>query len=657
MRIAPYLALILAPPLLAAPSLAQQTWYVDKSGNGDFPTIMSAIQDSAVVTGDRIIVRPGTYFETVSFSGKDLELVSEQPYAAVIDGSGAGPIITFENGESQAAVLDGFIIQNGVASNGGGVYLFNYSAPKLRNLRVESCNSTGLGGGIYGHSNATIDLENVSVANCFSPRGGGAIAAESTIEVRILGCTFSSNTVAADCGSKQGGALYAASTSVEIQGSDISANKAYGPNNCQFDSRSQGGGIYCIDTTLVINDSRISSNWCAGGGSSGGTGATAYVEGGGIYALNSDLAVQDSTFSGNYLPYRSRSSRRGPAVFANSSSMSLARVLITGDNIAGGVYSEACMSVSVNHVTSTVQVADSASTSATVQDSIFWGHAGLVVGLDASYCCVEGGYPGLGNITLDPLFVDANSGDYRLSASSPCIDRGDPNSAPDPDGTRTDMGAIWFDQRTTDSDSDDDGILDQDELLLVGTDPFSFDTDGDGISDGVEYGVTEPTLDTDLAVFIPDRDPATTTDPLSADSDGGGMDDGREDFNADGAYQYGEFDPNQTADDCFRLTVPQLIPGTTVSITVGDARPGSTGALFYSLAGPGPTPTSYGFTFDLSTPLTQHQIIYLSGGNGTFSLDVPPQAPPGLSVWMQAVEKLYYADAYRTSDAWAGVIQ
>lgn len=210
-----------------------------------------------------------------------------------------------------------------------------------------------------------------------------------------------------------------------------------------------------------------------------------------------------------------------------------------------------------------------------------------------------------------------------------------------------------------DLDRDDDGLEDSFEASILGTDPELFDTDGDGMGDGLELGMTLSDIGpyTDRVVFRPDADPSTTTDPLNADSDGGGMSDGQEDFNLDGAYQYGEFDPNQTGDDRFRLNVPQLIPGTTASITVGDARPGSTGALFYSLAGPGPTPTAYGFTFDLSAPFVRHQIIYLSGGNGTFSLDVPPQAPPGLSVWMQAVEKLYYADAYRTSDAWAGVIQ
>jgi hypothetical protein len=51
----------------------------------------------------------------------------------------------------------------------------------------------------------------------------------------------------------------------------------------------------------------------------------------------------------------------------------------------------------------------------------------------------------VGNINEDPLFVDRAAGDYRLTALSPCVDAGDPASELDPDGTRADMGAFYFD--------------------------------------------------------------------------------------------------------------------------------------------------------------------------------------------------------------------
>ncbi len=48
------------------------------------------------------------------------------------------------------------------------------------------------------------------------------------------------------------------------------------------------------------------------------------------------------------------------------------------------------------------------------------------------------------NIFLDPLFVNPDSGNYNLTANSPCIDAGDPESPLDPDGTIADMGAFYF---------------------------------------------------------------------------------------------------------------------------------------------------------------------------------------------------------------------
>jgi len=55
---------------------------------------------------------------------------------------------------------------------------------------------------------------------------------------------------------------------------------------------------------------------------------------------------------------------------------------------------------------------------------------------------------GEGVLSSNPLFVSPENGDYRLSEGSPCIDTGDPESEPDPDGTRADMGAFYFHQLT-----------------------------------------------------------------------------------------------------------------------------------------------------------------------------------------------------------------
>jgi len=85
----------------------------------------------------------------------------------------------------------------------------------------------------------------------------------------------------------------------------------------------------------------------------------------------------------------------------------------------------------------------------TCVDSILWGNAPDEIAgepiLDVSYSCVEGGYPGTGNIPLDPLLFGPAGSDAHLREGSPCIDAGDPNGPPDFDGTRADIGAVPFD--------------------------------------------------------------------------------------------------------------------------------------------------------------------------------------------------------------------
>jgi predicted outer membrane repeat protein len=64
--------------------------------------------------------------------------------------------------------------------------------------------------------------------------------------------------------------------------------------------------------------------------------------------------------------------------------------------------------------------------------------------LNVIYSNIEGGYPGTGNIDIDPQFVNAGAGNFHLTCSSPCIDAGDPASPLDPDYTRADMGAYYY---------------------------------------------------------------------------------------------------------------------------------------------------------------------------------------------------------------------
>jgi len=65
--------------------------------------------------------------------------------------------------------------------------------------------------------------------------------------------------------------------------------------------------------------------------------------------------------------------------------------------------------------------------------------------INFNYSCSSVSFSGgTGNITGNPQFVSPNNNDFHFLSSSPCVDTGDPNSPLDPDGSRADMGALYY---------------------------------------------------------------------------------------------------------------------------------------------------------------------------------------------------------------------
>jgi hypothetical protein len=70
-----------------------------------------------------------------------------------------------------------------------------------------------------------------------------------------------------------------------------------------------------------------------------------------------------------------------------------------------------------------------------ITNTIVWDNSGAEILVQSgspsvSYCDVKGGFPGTGNIDLDPLFRDPARGDFTLTSVSPCVDAGDPGYRP-----------------------------------------------------------------------------------------------------------------------------------------------------------------------------------------------------------------------------------
>jgi len=76
------------------------------------------------------------------------------------------------------------------------------------------------------------------------------------------------------------------------------------------------------------------------------------------------------------------------------------------------------------------------------------GQAGIVVNNNGTVNWLEG------NLSENPLFANPDIGDFQLTENSPCIDTGDPTSQYDPDGTRADMGALYFQHENSSEDTE-----------------------------------------------------------------------------------------------------------------------------------------------------------------------------------------------------------
>jgi hypothetical protein len=131
-----------------------------------------------------------------------------------------------------------------------------------------------------------------------------------------------------------------------------------------------------------------------------------------------------------------------------------------------------------------------------ISNSIFWHNSSDdLFGCQAHYCCIERGGEGQGNLSADPMFVDAENGDYHLlsergrywpkhsvwvldKVTSPCIDSGDPTAdyseEPRPNGARINMGAYGGTAYASlneapllDCDTNRDGVVDMTDYALL----------------------------------------------------------------------------------------------------------------------------------------------------------------------------------------------
>ncbi|MFO0728381.1 MAG: hypothetical protein U1E65_31690 [Myxococcota bacterium] len=162
-----------------------------------------------------------------------------------------------------------------------------------------------------------------------------------------------------------------------------------------------------------------------------------------------------------------------------------------------------------------------------------------------------------GNGTKDGSSLDVGSLDGASTPDTGTYDSGQDDGSTNPGDTGGGRDAAMLpadagpDPRNPDNDhldSDCDGLSDAYEFATVypggmKTSPSNSDSDGDGIPDGVEVGVTTIVAGSGCAVVAFDADPTTHTSPVAADTDNDGIPDGLEDANKNGTRDQGELDP------------------------------------------------------------------------------------------------------------------
>jgi parallel beta-helix repeat protein/predicted outer membrane repeat protein len=497
----------------------------------DFNSIQEAI-NAAVSYDDEIEVAPGTYNEAIDFNGKYIQLYSSGgPDVTTIDANGIAGAYHVVQCVSGGGTLEGFTITGGNANGlvypdncGGGMRNYD-SSPTVTNCIFTGNAAIYGGGGMYNEGGRPKVTNCIFIRNTTMGAGGG-MGNEYGSEPSVTDCNFINNTA------NRGGGMYNYGSDPTVTNCTFSDNTAnsYGGGiynywysrstvtKCTFigNEARDGGGMLNENSNPTVTNCTFSDNKASNGG-------------GMLNQSYSHPKVTNCTFSDNKASngggmlnqsdsnptvtnckFNENEAGNGGGMLNQSSSRPILTHCIfssnTASNAGGGIYNSGYSSPAVTNCTFTGNTTSIGGgmfnhhSDPTLTNCILWGDTpdeifdSIGSSSIVNYCDIQGGWLGEGgnNIDADPCFVNASSGDLRLSSpSSACVDAGDSTRLLneriylDLDGKHRyvdidsivdtgsgpleflDIGAYEFNCNYTAGDSNCDGMVDFKDLAIV----------------------------------------------------------------------------------------------------------------------------------------------------------------------------------------------
>lgn len=201
-----------------------------------YATVQSALV--AASSGDTVVIRAGTYVESLSLAGKNLVILgAEEPGVTTLTTQGAGRILEIGAGVTHATELRRLRFENGSSNDGGAIRIANGAAPRLRGCVFAGNRAdepSGATGGAIEVEYSEADLEdcrfeqNRATSSDLWTCKGGAIAVLGPATLSARRCSFVRN-VATGLEGGPGGALYLEFATASVE-------------SCLFDQNAGGEG-------------------------------------------------------------------------------------------------------------------------------------------------------------------------------------------------------------------------------------------------------------------------------------------------------------------------------------------------------------------------------------------------------------------------------